>query len=179
MEKEFESGLLETAVNEFAKLPGIGRKTALRLVLYLLRQNEDVALQFGEAIIKLRKEIRYCSECHNISEQEHCPICSNPLRDHSTICVVENVKDVMSIENTHQHNGAYHVLGGLISPMDGVGPRNRQPCHSCCLRLGKGGDSCPQCHYGGRHYKFLHLPTPCPLPRRENHDARPRCERGQ
>ena len=124
MEKEFESGLLETAVNEFAKLPGIGRKTALRLVLYLLRQNEDVALQFGEAIIKLRKEIRYCSECHNISEQEHCPICSNPLRDHSTICVVENVKDVMSIENTHQHNGAYHVLGGLISPMDGIGPQD-------------------------------------------------------
>lgn len=124
MEKEFESGLLETAVNEFAKLPGIGRKTALRLVLYLLRQNEDVALQFGEAIIKLRKEIRYCSECHNISEHEHCPICSNPLRDHSTICVVENVKDVMSIENTHQHNGTYHVLGGLISPMDGVGPQD-------------------------------------------------------
>ena len=124
MEKEFESGLLETAVNEFAKLPGIGRKTALRLVLYLLRQNEDVALQFGEAIIKLRKEIRYCSECHNISEHEHCHICSNPLRDHSTICVVENVKDVMSIENTHQHNGTYHVLGGLISPMDGVGPQD-------------------------------------------------------
>ena len=124
MEKEFESGLLETAVNEFAKLPGIGRKTALRLVLYLLRQNEDVALQFGEAIIKLRKEIRYCSECHNISEQEHCPICSNPLRDQSTICVVENVKDVMSIENTHQHNGTYHVLGGLISPMDAVGPQD-------------------------------------------------------
>ena len=124
MEKEFESGLLETAVNEFAKLPGIGRKTALRLVLYLLRQNEDVALQFGEAIIKLRKEIRYCSECHNISEHEYCSICSNPLRDHSTICVVENVKDVMSIENTHQHNGTYHVLGGLISPMDGIGPQD-------------------------------------------------------
>ncbi|MGN1246834.1 MAG: recombination mediator RecR [Muribaculaceae bacterium] len=124
MEKEFESGLLEAAVNEFAKLPGIGRKTALRLVLYLLRQNEDVALQFGEAIIKLRKEIRYCSECHNISEHDVCPICSNPLRDKSTICVVENVKDVMSIENTHQHNGTYHVLGGLISPMDGVGPQD-------------------------------------------------------
>lgn len=124
MEKEFESTLLETAVNEFAKLPGIGRKTALRLVLHLLRQSEDSAVSFGEAIIKLRKEIKYCKVCHNISEQEICPICANPLRDRSVICVVENVKDVMSIENTHQHGGVYHVLGGLISPMDGVGPQD-------------------------------------------------------
>lgn len=124
MEKEFESTLLEAAVNEFAKLPGIGRKTALRLVLHLLRQSEDSAVSFGEAIIKLRKEIRYCKVCHNISEQEICPICANPLRDRSVICVVENVKDVMSIENTHQHGGVYHVLGGLISPMDGVGPQD-------------------------------------------------------
>ena len=124
MEREFESGLLEAAVNEFAKLPGIGRKTALRLVLYLLRQSEDAAVSFGEAIIRLRKEIKYCRVCHNISEQEICPICANPLRDKSTICVVENVKDVMSIENTNQHGGLYHVLGGLISPMDGIGPQD-------------------------------------------------------
>lgn len=111
-------------MNEFAKLPGIGRKTALRLVLYLLRQSEESAVSFGEAIIRLRKEIGYCKECHNISEQEICPICANPMRDKTTICVVENVKDVMSIENTHQHNGLYHVLGGLISPMDGIGPQD-------------------------------------------------------
>ncbi len=124
MEQEFASHLLENAVNEFSKLPGVGRKTALRLVLYLLRQNEDASTSFGEAIIKLRKEIRYCSVCHNISEEEVCPICSNTLRDHSVVCVVENVKDVMSIENTHQHRGLYHVLGGLISPMDGIGPQD-------------------------------------------------------
>ena len=124
MEQEFASTLLENAVTEFSKLPGIGRKTALRLVLHLLRQDEHVAVGFGEAIIKLRREIRYCSVCHNISEHEVCPICSNPLRDTSTICVVESVKDVMSIENTHQHHGVYHVLGGLISPMDGIGPQD-------------------------------------------------------
>ena len=122
MEQEFASRLLETAVSEFAKLPGIGRKTALRLVLHLLKQDEQEAVSFGEAIIKLRREIRYCKVCHNISETEVCPICGNPSRDASTICVVENVKDVMSIENTHQHRGLYHVLGGLISPMDGIGP---------------------------------------------------------
>ncbi len=114
--------MLESAVSEFAKLPGIGRKTALRLVLHLLKQDEQEAVSFGEAIIKMRREIRYCKVCHNISETEVCPICGNPSRDASTICVVENVKDVMSIENTHQHRGLYHVLGGLISPMDGIGP---------------------------------------------------------
>ena len=124
MEQEFASSLLESAVSEFSKLPGIGRKTALRLVLHLLRQNEQVAVNFGEAIIRLRKEIRYCRLCHNISEHEVCPICANPARDASIICVVENVKDVMSIENTHQHHGVYHVLGGLISPMDGIGPQD-------------------------------------------------------
>ena len=122
MEQEFASRLLESADSEFAKLPGIGRKTALRLVLHLLKQDEGEAVSFGEAIIRLRREIRYCKVCHNISETEVCPICSNPSRDASTICVVENVKDVMSIENTHQHHGLYHVLGGLISPMDGIGP---------------------------------------------------------
>ncbi|MBO4721733.1 MAG: recombination protein RecR [Muribaculaceae bacterium] len=124
MEQEFASRLLENAVSEFAQLPGIGRKTALRLVLYLLKQNEEVATRFGESIIKLRKEIRYCHVCHNISETETCPICANPSRDRSTVCVVENVKDVMSIENTGQHHGLYHVLGGLISPMDGIGPQD-------------------------------------------------------
>ncbi|MEF9924377.1 MAG: recombination mediator RecR [Muribaculaceae bacterium] len=124
MEQEFASTLLENAVNEFSKLPGIGRKTALRLVLHLLRQNEDSSISFGEAIIKLRKEIRYCTRCHNISEHDTCTICSNPSRDSSVVCVVENVKDVMSIENTHQHKGLYHVLGGLISPMEGVGPQD-------------------------------------------------------
>lgn len=138
MEQEFASSLLENAVSEFSKLPGIGRKTALRLVLHLLRQDESSALNFGESIIRLRKEIRYCKVCHNISEQETCPICSSPLRDASTICVVENVKDVMSIENTHQHHGLYHVLGGLISPMDGVGPQDIE-IDSLVERVREGG----------------------------------------
>ncbi|MBR1544018.1 MAG: recombination protein RecR [Muribaculaceae bacterium] len=124
MEEEFASSLLETAVREFAKLPGVGRKTALRHVLYLLKQDEQESVGLGEAIIRLRKEICYCRTCHNISEHEQCPICSDPRRDRSTVCVVENVKDVMSIENTRQHRGLYHVLGGLISPMDGVGPQD-------------------------------------------------------
>lgn len=124
MEKEFASTLLENAVSELAKLPGIGRKTSLRLILHLLRENEDTAIALGEAIIKLRKEIKYCKICHNISETDICPICSNPSRDATTICVVENVKDVMIIESTHQFNGLYHVLGGLISPMDGIGPQD-------------------------------------------------------
>lgn len=124
MIEEYESHLLEAAVSEIAKLPGIGRKTALRLVLHLLRQDESEAVSLGEALIRLRREIKYCRKCHNISEHELCPICSNPMRDNSTVCVVENVKDVMVIENTHQHNGLYHVLGGLISPMDGIGPQN-------------------------------------------------------
>lgn len=124
MEQEFASSLLENAVSEFAKLPGIGRKTALRLALHMLKQPESESVNFGEAIIRMRKEIRYCRTCHNISESESCPICSNPNRDKSIVCVVENVKDVMSIENTHQHHGLYHVLGGLISPMDGIGPQD-------------------------------------------------------
>lgn len=138
MEQEFATSLLENAVSEFAKLPGIGRKTALRLVLYLLRQNEASSVSFGEAIIRLRKEIKYCHCCHNISESEICPICSSPSRDTSVICVVENVKDVMSIENTHQHHGLYHVLGGLISPMDGVGPQDIE-IDSLVERVRKGG----------------------------------------
>jgi recombination protein RecR len=113
---------LEDAVNEFAKLPGIGRKTALRLCLYLLRQSEADVEKFGDAFIRLRKEIQYCRVCHNIANTEVCDICSSPGRDQSTICVVENIKDVISIENTRQFKGLYHVLGGIISPMDGIGP---------------------------------------------------------
>lgn len=118
----FSSLLLENAVNEFTKLPGIGRKTALRLVLHLLKQSEHDVDVFGNTFIRLRKEIRYCKVCHNISDTDVCQICSNPSRDHETVCVVENIKDVMSIENTQQFKGLYHVLGGIISPMDGIGP---------------------------------------------------------
>ena len=122
--QQFSSTLLENAVNEFAKLPGIGRKTALRLVLHLLKQSEFDVEVFGNAFIQLRKEIQYCTVCHNISDTEVCRICSNPGRDHETVCVVENIKDVMSIENTQQFRGLYHVLGGIISPMDGIGPND-------------------------------------------------------
>lgn len=122
MDQEFSSRVLEDAVTELSRLPGIGRKTALRLALYLLRRDEKEATALGEAIIRLRRDICYCRVCHNISEQELCPICASPSRDQRTVCVVENVKDVMSIENTGQFRGVYHVLGGLISPIDGVGP---------------------------------------------------------
>lgn len=122
MEQEFASRLLEDAVTELSRLPGIGRKTALRLALHLLRQEPQAAHSLGESIIKLRDGVAYCKKCHNISESELCGICANPSRDSSTVCVVENVKDVMSFENTGSYSGLYHVLGGVISPMDGVGP---------------------------------------------------------
>jgi len=122
MEQEYASTLLENAVSELSRLPGIGRKTALRLALHILRQEERMGVGLGEAIINMRRGIKYCRLCHNISETEECAICSNPMRDASTVCVVESVKDVMSFENTRQYNGLYHVLGGVISPMDGVGP---------------------------------------------------------
>jgi recombination protein RecR len=122
MSLNFPSKLLEEAVNEFAKLPGIGNKTALRLVLYLLRQDADVSESFGNAVIRLKKEIRECKICHNLSDSEICHICSNPKREHDLICVVESIRDVMSIENTQQFRGAYHILGGIISPMEGIGP---------------------------------------------------------
>lgn len=116
--------MLEDAVSEFAKLPGIGRRTSLRLILHLLREDKGVALALGQSIIRLREEIRYCRMCHNISETDICPICADTRRDSQTLCVVENVKDVMVIEHTQQYRGLYHVLGGLISPMDGVGPQD-------------------------------------------------------
>lgn len=122
MDGNFNSVLLETAVDELSKLPGIGRKTALRLALHLLRKEEQTAYSLGEAIIRMRRDVRYCPRCHNITEEPLCPICSSPRRNPKIVCVVENVKDVITIESTHEHNGLYHVLGGLISPIDGIGP---------------------------------------------------------
>lgn len=126
MNTEFESALLETAVTEISRLPGIGRKTALRLALHLLREDMTTSVSLGEAIINLRKGIKYCSVCHNISETEVCPICADNRRDSSTICVVESVKDVLVFENTRSYHGVYHVLGGIISPIDGIGPDKLQ-----------------------------------------------------
>ncbi len=120
--EKYPSKLLETAVNEFSMQYGIGRKSALRMVLHLLRQSEEAVTAFGESIIRLRSEIKHCTICHNISDSEICNICANPARNSSVICVVENIRDVMLLENTHQYNGLYHVLNGIISPMDGVGP---------------------------------------------------------
>ena len=117
---------MEKAVGEFAKLPGIGRKTAMRLVLHLLRQDLQTVEAFGNAVIKLKREVKYCKVCHNISDTDVCQICSNPSRDASTVCVVENIRDVMAVENTQQYKGLYHVLGGVISPMDGIGPSDLQ-----------------------------------------------------
>ena len=122
MDQNFSSLLLQNAVQELTRLPGIGRKTALRLALHLLRQSPETASALGEAIIKLRKEIRYCTTCHTLSDSERCSICASPKRDHSTICVVEDIRDLMAIENTSQFSGVYHVLGGIISPMEGIGP---------------------------------------------------------
>jgi len=118
----FSSKLLEDAVNEFAKLPGVGQKTALRLVLHLLNREKEEVSQFGNTIIRLREEIKHCKLCHNISDRDICDICASPKREKETICVVEDTRDVMAVENTSQYFGVYHVLGGLISPMDGVGP---------------------------------------------------------
>ena len=122
----YPSLLLERAVEEFAKLPGIGSKTAMRLVLHLLRQDTRAVEAFGQSIIRLRQEVKFCKVCHNISDNETCDICANPRRDHATICVVENIQDVMAIEATQQYRGTYHVLGGVISPMDGIGPSDLQ-----------------------------------------------------
>lgn len=122
MNESFESPLLESAVAELSKLPGIGRKTALRLVLHLLRAEEDAAINLGNSLIEMRKNIKYCQKCHNISEKELCPVCSDLKRDSSQICVVENIKDMLTIESTRHYNGLYHVLGGVISPLEGVSP---------------------------------------------------------
>ena len=116
------SPLLDDAVNELSRLPGIGKKTALRLVLHLLNKPEENSKHLGEALIRMREEIRFCKTCHNVSDSDTCEICANPSRDHSLICVVENLRDLISIENTNQFKGVYHILGGLISPIDGIGP---------------------------------------------------------
>lgn len=138
MQQEFASKLLEGAVTELSRLPGIGRKTALRLALHILRTDESAGVALGEAIINMRRGVRYCSVCHNISETEVCPICADQRRDRSTVCVVESVKDVMSFENTGQFAGVYHVLGGVISPMDGVGP-DQLSIDSLVARVAAGG----------------------------------------
>lgn len=138
MNGQFPSTLLERAVGEFAKLPGVGRKTAMRLVLHLLRQETATVEAFGNAIITLKHEVKYCEVCHNISDTERCQICSNSQRDPSTICVVENIRDVMAVEATQQFRGLYHVLGGVISPMDGIGPGDLQ-IESLVRRVEAGG----------------------------------------
>ncbi|HEY8387073.1 MAG TPA: recombination mediator RecR [Parasegetibacter sp.] len=119
---QLPSSLLENAVNEFARLPGIGKKTALRLVLHLLKQDPEQVSHFGETIIKMRREIKFCQRCYNVADADICSICSNQMRRQQTICVVENIRDVIAVESTQQFNGIYHVLGGIISPLDGVGP---------------------------------------------------------
>lgn len=138
MNQQYPSALLEKAVNEFAKLPGIGRKTAMRLVLHLLRQDETTVESFAHALTTLKHEVKYCKVCHNISDTDVCRLCSNPQRDASTICVVENIQDVMAVENTQQFRGLYHVMGGVISPMDGIGPSDLE-IESLVKRVEAGG----------------------------------------
>ncbi len=138
MNQKYPSALLENAVNEFARLPGIGRKTALRLILHLLRQDDTMVAGFAEALVKLKQEVRYCSVCHNICDDEVCPVCLDKSRDSSTICIVENIKEVMAIENTMQYKGLYHVLGGIISPIDGIGPADLE-INSLVERVSQGG----------------------------------------
>ena len=135
--QQYPSRLLENAVSQFARLPGIGRKTALRLALYLLRQDQETVEQLGAALTTMRREVKRCRVCHNISDQDVCPICSDARRDRQTVCVVENIQDVMAIENTQQYHGLYHVLGGVISPMDGIGPGDLE-IQSLVERVGDG-----------------------------------------
>lgn len=138
MNGNFPSQLLDRAVGEFSTLPGIGRKTALRLALHLLRQDMCDVDRFCDSIKNMRHEIVYCKTCHNISDRDTCSICGSARRDHRTICVVENVQDVMAVENTQQYNGVYHVLGGVISPMDGIGPGDLE-IDSLVERVAAGG----------------------------------------
>ena len=138
MNEQYPSVLLEKAVSEFAKLPGIGRKTAMRLVLHLLRQEREAVEAFAGAVVTLKHEAKFCKVCHNISDTETCRICSNPQRDASTVCVVENIRDVMAVETTQQYRGLYHVLGGVISPIDGIGPGDLQ-IESLVERVKAGG----------------------------------------
>ena len=137
MNQQYPSLLLQQAVDEFSKLPGVGKKTAMRLVLHLLRQETEEVDAFGKAITQLKHEVKYCKVCHNISDTDVCQICANPSRDTSTICVVESIQDVMAVEATQQFHGLYHVLGGVISPMDGIGPSDLQ-IDSLVERVSKG-----------------------------------------
>ena len=137
IQQQYPSQLLEKAVQEFSKLPGIGRKTALRLVLWMLRQDDSDVAQFTTAINELKSGVKYCKVCHNISDTDVCPICADKRRDQTTVCVVENIQDVMAIENTQQFHGLYHVLGGVISPMDGMGPADIE-IDSLIQRVGEG-----------------------------------------
>lgn len=122
MEGNYSSVLLKNVVGEFTRLPGIGQKSALRLALHLLKQSPEIAQALGESILKLRSEIRYCSVCNNISDNDICDICANPKRDQTTLCIVEDIRDMLAIENTGQFRGVYHILGGIISPVEGIGP---------------------------------------------------------
>ena len=137
IQQQYPSHLLERAVQEFCKLPGIGRKTALRLVLHLLRQDTHDVEMFSQAVVQMKHKVKRCRVCHNISDSELCPICSDPRRDSGIVCVVENIQDVMAVENTQQFSGLYHVLGGVISPMDGIGPSDLE-IDSLVERVGEG-----------------------------------------
>ncbi|WP_291908259.1 recombination mediator RecR [Chitinophaga sp. CB10] len=134
----FSSALIENAVNEFSRLPGIGKKTALRLVLHLLKQEPAQVQQFSDAIARMREQIRFCKDCHNVSDEDTCSICISHSRNKQVVCVVESIRDVMAIENTQQYNGLYHVLGGIISPLDGVGP-DQLNIHSLVERVQQKG----------------------------------------
>ena len=138
IQQKYPSQLLEKSVSEFSKLPGIGRKTALRLVLNLLRQDTEDVERFADALVRMKHEVKYCRTCHNISDTDICPICADSRRDSSTVCVVENIQDVMAVENTQQFHGLYHVLGGIISPMDGIGPADLE-IDSLVSRVAEGG----------------------------------------
>ncbi|ASZ10506.1 recombination mediator RecR [Chitinophaga pendula] len=134
----FSSALIENAVNEFSRLPGIGKKTALRLVLHLLKQDPGQVQQFSDAISRMRQQIKFCRQCHNVADEEICTICASHTRNKSVVCVVESIRDVMAIENTQQYNGLYHILGGIISPIDGIGP-DQLNIHSLVERVAQQG----------------------------------------
>ena len=169
---QYSSKLLDDAVTQFSRLPGIGKKTALRLVLHLLREDKDEVAMFTEAIRAVRNDIHYCRQCHNLSDSDTCEICANPRRDHRQVCVVETVRDVMAIEATRQYAGVYHVLGGVISPMDGIGPDDLN-IDSLEARVSAGdcgrGDIGPQHYNGGRHDQLLYLQAHSPIWDKDHH----------
>ena len=161
IQQQYPSQLLEKAVQEFSKLPGIGRKTALRLVLWMLRQDDSDVTQFTAAVNELKCGVKYCKVCHNISDTDICPICADQRRDQTTVCVVENIQDVMAIENTQQFNGLYHVLGGVDLAHGRHGAcrhRDRLADTTRDRRHGTGGDISPESNHGGRHHQFLPSP---------------------